>query len=133
VQHDDNITNEAEVAASDLSWSTLNAADAADIGDWGRHIGPLRVALRDAPEATSMHYWLRQRIETYAGHAAWKARSAMDRSDVVWEGGVGRSKYHIVRRIRLVNGPSELDTGVVHGPAGRDIEWGCHRIPRFED
>ncbi len=89
-----------------------------DIDAWGSLIGEGRELHRriqiDAPEATVLHELMRDRIEIYAGAIAHRAR------------------HELGFRVRSVNGPAELDTGVVHGPAGRDIEWGCHELPRYD-
>lgn len=117
--------------ACDQAWSALNDADhrqpddQPNVDEWKHHIGPLREALRkleaDAPDAEGLIGWVQARIEIYAGHAGFRAQN-----ELTVESGYRFGARHVA-------GPSELDTGVMHGPAGRDIEWGCHKMPRYDD
>lgn len=118
--------NTAYEEACDYGHAVLKASADATIDEWRDHIGNLRVAVRELrrlPEndqPDTLIYWIEQRVEIYAGHAAHQAAR-----DLVVE-----SSWRF--GLKYVDGPSELDTGILHGPAGRDIQWGCRKMPRFE-
>lgn len=102
-----------------LDEATRHTTMSGPIELWGSQLGELRQLARDlrrvAPEATETQYYLDRKIETYTGHVGSTVRHRLD-----------------FRTETVDTGDNDTETGVVHGPAGRDIAWGCTPIPRFD-
>lgn len=115
---DEDIT-EADIVSDEVSRATTRTEP---IETWGSHLGRLRQLLRDAerlqPEAHIANGFLARKIETYASCVGDQVRRELG--------------FRTVAVASPEDDRSDLDTGVVHGPAGRDIGWGLTPLPRYD-